>query len=146
MSVKRNAMLLKAIVATSPVSLFLLQPNIARATATWTGAVSNSWGDAANWAGTAPIPPGVALATNGAAQGDAWIGNNSTVFYNNYLAGSGTIVIGRLHLGYSGIGAALPGDGTLVMNAGSLSTQQFNTIGAGAVGTLIVSGGMIDFH
>jgi fibronectin-binding autotransporter adhesin len=128
------------------VSGFFVAPRDARATGTWIGSASTSWGDVANWVGSAPLPPGVAQATNGAAQGDVWIGNNGTVFYNNFMAGSGTIVIGRIRLGYNAPGTTNPGTGILNMDAGSLSTQQFNTFGDGAVGTINITGGMLDLH
>src|SRR4051794_39450742 len=98
MSGKRNAKLLQAVLATAPV--VLLFSNTARGTATWVGGASDSWGDPANWVGTAPIPPGVAAVASTPSQGDAWIGNNGSVSLNGFSAGAGTYsVIGRLHLG-----------------------------------------------
>src|SRR4051812_26775967 len=98
MSRKRNAKLVKAVLVTAPV--VLLFSNAAHGVGTWTGAVSSSWGDPANWLGS-PIPPGDAAAGNGTRATDVFIGNNSTVNLGGYLFGNGTtsLVISRFRLG-----------------------------------------------
>src|SRR4051812_19640880 len=134
MSGKRNAKLLQAVLATAPVVLMF--SNTARGTGTWIGSVSSSWGDAANWGGTGN-PPGVT-----ANNGDAYIGNNSTVVFGGYVTPTLTQAnVTRLRVGFGGPGTNNPGTGTLIVDTGTLNLDQDSSVGDGNAGTIIVNGG-----
>ena len=97
-------------------------------TFTWIGA-SGTWGDTAQWKGTATLPP------NGSSA-ECFLGNNGTVA----LAG-GTFTAAALHVGH--IGANNPGTSQLLIDSGTLTLAQNITVGEGNAGSIIINGGAL---